>query len=581
MSVLRPQLEHAETCSTAEAARGHYACVHAVVCGMKLADPGITSEPRDLPLRNQGWLMFSPPLLSQDAVLPWTCAWTPPLQRQLAEMLHWRHSIASWRTTEMKSENSDHRTFIAARLCALRTGGRIQPSIGRFSTQQTSLPVGMGSICRRSPFIAGGSTESISLSCGGGQPWLARFSQTPLRGRCGSSLASLTEPCITGDIPALDGTGGLGCTTLTSTAPTLTQHYQVTMTTSSPSRVFRRNPCGLPVSSGSVFLFGPARCTAPSFFLAVRMAFPLDQGFQLDSLWSQPMVQRRPLFREIVLRIMGCPSNSYSTRSPWKFPSGSGVARCSSLSRLISCSAGVRVLAFSVTLRRRRKPSSFLCSCWTCRTGDGPPLMLLLLWSLVTFIPWRLRISSPVSCSQGGIWTWLHSFHRRQGPGPPQPVRTLPSLLTALAASLDRLRPHNALTIHTSWTVQEVIAAEARLLESIHYEVGTCTPADWAHLLATRFSLKAEQLGQRTPSVVRSPPSLLMSWQVEHSVSLQALLGTAPSRSTSHPPWVLRVVCLVFALGVTSTCWGPLGMTQRCFESHSWTLTSCPLLRAW
>ena len=35
-------------CSTAEATRGHYACVDAVVCGMKLADPGITTEPREL-----------------------------------------------------------------------------------------------------------------------------------------------------------------------------------------------------------------------------------------------------------------------------------------------------------------------------------------------------------------------------------------------------------------------------------------------------------------------------------------------------------------------------------------------------
>ena len=49
------------------------------------------------------------------------------------------------------------------------------------------------------------------------------------------------------------------------------------------------------------------------------------------------------------------------------------------------------------------------------------------------------------------------------GPGPPQPVRALPGLLTALAASLDRLWPHNALTLHTSWTVQEVIAGEARI----------------------------------------------------------------------------------------------------------------------
>ena len=65
----------------AEATRGHYACVHAVVC--------------------RPWL----PLLSQDAVRPWTCAWPSPLQQQPAEMLHWRHSIVNCRITEMKSEN--------------------------------------------------------------------------------------------------------------------------------------------------------------------------------------------------------------------------------------------------------------------------------------------------------------------------------------------------------------------------------------------------------------------------------------------------------------------------------------------
>ena len=36
------------TCSTAEALWGHYACVHAVLGGLKLADPGITTEPRGL-----------------------------------------------------------------------------------------------------------------------------------------------------------------------------------------------------------------------------------------------------------------------------------------------------------------------------------------------------------------------------------------------------------------------------------------------------------------------------------------------------------------------------------------------------
>ena len=46
-------------------------------------------------LRNRGRLIFSLPLLSPDAVRPWTCAWPPPLQWQPAEV-----------TAEaMKSEN--------------------------------------------------------------------------------------------------------------------------------------------------------------------------------------------------------------------------------------------------------------------------------------------------------------------------------------------------------------------------------------------------------------------------------------------------------------------------------------------
>ena len=134
--------------------------------------------------------------------------------------------------------------------------------------------------------------------------------QNPLRGPSGSSQAFLTEPCITG-VMSQPLTEGLGRTTLTSTVPTWTQHFLTTMTTSSPSRT--------------------------------------------------------------VLRITGSQGNSCSTRSPQRPLFGSGVGRCSSLSRPISCSAGVRVSVFSVTLRRHRKPSSSLCSCWTCRTGDGPP----------------------------------------------------------------------------------------------------------------------------------------------------------------------------------------------------------------
>jgi hypothetical protein len=45
---LDPQLEHAETCALAEATRGHYACVRALVDGFRLADPTVTTEARGL-----------------------------------------------------------------------------------------------------------------------------------------------------------------------------------------------------------------------------------------------------------------------------------------------------------------------------------------------------------------------------------------------------------------------------------------------------------------------------------------------------------------------------------------------------
>ncbi|CAK0905100.1 unnamed protein product, partial [Prorocentrum cordatum] len=45
---LDPQLEHSEVCPTAEATRGHYACVHALVDGLRLADAAVTTEPRGL-----------------------------------------------------------------------------------------------------------------------------------------------------------------------------------------------------------------------------------------------------------------------------------------------------------------------------------------------------------------------------------------------------------------------------------------------------------------------------------------------------------------------------------------------------
>ena len=76
-SFLDPQVEHGETCSTVEATRGHFACVHAVLGGLKLADPSISTEPRGLTATQSRAADLSLPLLSQDAVRPWVCAASP------------------------------------------------------------------------------------------------------------------------------------------------------------------------------------------------------------------------------------------------------------------------------------------------------------------------------------------------------------------------------------------------------------------------------------------------------------------------------------------------------------------------
>ncbi len=47
-AVLDSRLEHSEICSTAEATRGHYACVRALVEGFRLADPTVATEVRGL-----------------------------------------------------------------------------------------------------------------------------------------------------------------------------------------------------------------------------------------------------------------------------------------------------------------------------------------------------------------------------------------------------------------------------------------------------------------------------------------------------------------------------------------------------
>ena len=71
-SFLDPQLEHGETCSTAEATRGHHACVRTLSCVDKnLQTQALRPNPEGSQQRNTGRQISS--LLSQDAARPWMC----------------------------------------------------------------------------------------------------------------------------------------------------------------------------------------------------------------------------------------------------------------------------------------------------------------------------------------------------------------------------------------------------------------------------------------------------------------------------------------------------------------------------
>ena len=87
-----------------------------------------------------------------------------------------------------------------------------------------------------------------------------------------------------------------------------------------------------------------------------------------------------------------------------------------------------------------------------------------------------------------------------------QPARSLTDLLAAIAALLARRQPHNAPLLHSARTVHEVITEEHRILESVNFELGTCTPGEWVQLFELRFSLCTQQHQQRFPQVTRSLP---------------------------------------------------------------------------
>ena len=197
--------------------------------------------------------------------------------------------------------------FTTARWCGLRTGGRIQPSLERFSTRQTSHPAETGSFCRRNPFIAVGNTKSKSLSCAGGQPWLAQFSRILRRGQSGSSQASSTGLCTTGDVSPLSTAGPATTTSMTMTL--------------SPRRAARMNLCGHRVSNCPVY----ARARRGEVVVRRWLSHAMSRAHSASGQHPSSTISTS----RTASRTTGLEGNKCLTFWRWRTTSVSGVSRLS------------------------------------------------------------------------------------------------------------------------------------------------------------------------------------------------------------------------------------------------------------
>ena len=189
LGFLDPQLEHAETCSTAEATRRHHASVHAAVCGMKLAELAITTEPRGLTAS----------------------------QSRHADILT---------TAAVPGRSAAQDVCVASSIGAAARGDAAQAAFDRKLSHYTHE---VGELRRQNvqyrPLVWTANGRHLSA-------------KTLQRGTSGSSLASSTGLCTTGDTSMLltEGPATTTSTTLRLTQPHLT-------TTSSPRRAARVNLC--------------------------------------------------------------------------------------------------------------------------------------------------------------------------------------------------------------------------------------------------------------------------------------------------------------------------------------------------
>ena len=134
--------------------------------GLRLADPGSPRNPEDSHKHNPDRLIFSLPLLSQDAARLWTCVWHPPLPQQPEADA--AQAAFDRRTTNSRPSRSRDR--FAAPWCGQRTGAHTQQSPERYNTQQTSKRAETVNKCQQHLLSIDGNMKSKLPSSSEEQP---------------------------------------------------------------------------------------------------------------------------------------------------------------------------------------------------------------------------------------------------------------------------------------------------------------------------------------------------------------------------------------------------------------------------
>ena len=136
----------------------------------------------------------------------------------------------------------------------------------------------------------------------------------------------------------------------------------------------------------------------------------------------------------------------------------------------------------------------------------------------------------------------------------PQALRALSALLTAIAELLASVSTHNAPTLHTAWTIQQVTRAEFQMLDVPGYDLATPTPAAWVEIFGRRLSLLEEEqlLLPQHPDLLAAPPAVLVGcarFVAETHVRNHPFSATFMASQVGASAWFISTVlwvCLDF-----------------------------------